>query len=180
MLTHAVPFTNAGHSAPRHQLRFASAAPQNQANSIAEKSCVVGCDVARGVCTGSTILATPPNKEVDSSFKISTKRSLNSALYQKISSPFRKISDYGTSSKIRGIRGAVRALSFYTSPLLLFKSHFNSPTTVPYSAPLSSSLLLYLLSFSIILFPHPFALFAYPFELFPALLVLSPYLFGKA
>jgi len=45
----------------------------------------------------------PLNEEVESQFKIATKRSLNSALYQKISILFRKISNYGASSKFQGI-----------------------------------------------------------------------------
>jgi len=40
--------------------------------------------------------------EAVSQFKISTKRSPNEALYRKISIQFRKISNYGTSSLLRG------------------------------------------------------------------------------
>jgi len=45
-----------------------------------------------------------PTEEAILQFKIPTKRSQNRALYRKISIPFRKISDYGTSSEDGGIR----------------------------------------------------------------------------
>jgi hypothetical protein len=41
--------------------------------------------------------------EAVSQFKIPTKRSQNRVLYPKISIHFRKISDYGTSSLLRGV-----------------------------------------------------------------------------